>query len=420
MKKLHRQFFWLLIFLLPVQLGRHFWFEWTQVLGLAVDYLSPTLYLTDLLVIAILLTWWWQEKIRDKRYEIRDKIQKNWVVGAIFIFLLVNSFLAVNRGAAFYKLIKVLEFTFLGFYIAKSNYTLYAIRYPLSLAVVYSSLIAIFQFVKQASLGGIFWWLGERNFNIITPGIAKAIINGRLVLRPYATFSHPNVLAGFFLVAIILLLGNFKLTNQLINKLKKNWSIGIYWILVFILALIGLVLSFSRATWLIGLLVGFGLVTRSWWGKKRRVAGLIFLLVLIGVFYYRFALPLSGQETLTQRFSLAQIAIEMIKASPLAGVGLNNFIPRLPDYWQQFGMTYWLQPVHNVFLLIAAETGLVGLLIFLWLLVLIYKRLLVTGHWSLIVAVSIIFALGLFDHYWLTLQQSQLLLTIVFGLSWRR
>lgn len=413
MKKLHRRFFWLLIFLLPVQLGRHFWFEWTQVLGLPIDYLSPTLYLTDLLVIAILLTWWWQEKIRDK-------IQKNWVVGAIFIFLLVNSFLAVNRGAAFYKLIKVLEFTLLGFYIAKSNYTLYAIRYPLSLAVVYSSLIAIFQFIKQASLGGIFWWLGERNFNIITPGIAKAIINGRLVLRPYATFPHPNVLAGFFLVAIILLLGNLKSTNQLINKLKKNWSIGIYWILVFILALIGLVLSFSRATWLIGLLVGFGLVTRSWWGKKRRVAGLIFLLVLIGVFYYRFALPLSGQETLTQRFSLAQIAIEMIKASPLAGVGLNNFIPRLPDYWQQFGMTYWLQPVHNVFLLIAAETGLVGLLIFLWLLVLIYKRLLVTGHWSLITAVSIILALGLFDHYWLTLQQSQLLLTIVFGLSWRR
>lgn len=416
MKKLHRRFFWLLIFLLPVQLGRHFWFEWTQVLGLPIDYLSPTLYLTDLLVIAILLTWWWQKKIRDK-------IQKNWVVGAVFIFLLVNSFLAVNRGAAFYKLIKVLEFTLLGFYIAKSNYTLYAIRYPLSLAVVYSSLIAIFQFIKQASLGGIFWWLGERNFNIITPGIAKAIINGRLVLRPYATFPHPNVLAGFFLVAIILLLGNLKSTNQLINKLKKNWSIGIYWILVFILALIGLVLSFSRATWLIGLLVGFGLVTRSWWGKKRRVAGLIFLLVLIGVFYYRFALPLSGQETLTQRFSLAQIAIEMIKASPLAGVGLNNFIPRLPDYWQQFGMTYWLQPVHNIFLLVAAETGLTGLAIFLWFLILTFKRLfrrLFTNHYSLITSLIAILLLGLFDHYWLTLQQSQLLLTIVFGLSWRR
>lgn len=413
MKKLHRRFFWLLIFLLPVQLGRHFWFEWTQVLGLAVDYLSPTLYLTDLLVIAILLTWWWQEKIRDK-------IQKNWVVGAIFIFLLVNSFLAVNRGAAFYKLIKVLEFTLLGFYIAKSNYTLYAIRYPLSLAVVYSSLIAIFQFIKQASLGGIFWWLGERNFNIITPGIAKAIINGRLVLRPYATFPHPNVLAGFFLVAIILLLGNLKSTNQLINKLKKNWSIGIYWILVFILALIGLVLSFSRATWLIGLLAGLALVVRDWRKKKDMVIGLIIFLALIGGLFYRFALPLSGQEAITQRFSLVQIAIKMIKTSPLAGVGLNNFIPRLPDYWQQFGMTYWLQPVHNIFLLIAAETGLVGLLIFLWLLVLIYKRLLVTGHWSLVTAVSIILTLGLFDHYWLTLQQSQLLLTIVFGLSWRR
>ena len=118
----------------------------------------------------------------------------------------------------------------------------------------------------------------------------------------------------------------------------------------------------------------------------------------------------------------------MIKANPLAGVGLNNFIPQLPSYWQQFRMTYWLQPVHNIFLLIAAETGLVGLLIFLWLMVLTYKKLIIPkesreasiNNYELIIALSVILVLGLFDHYWFTLQQTQLLLTIVFGLSWRQ
>ena len=146
---------------------------------------------------------------------------------------------------------------------------------------------------------------------------------------------------------------------------------------------------------------------------------LLTLLVTIGLFF-SFAKNLSGQEFLVQRFSLAQIALKMIEANPFVGVGLNNFIPQLPNYWQQYGMTYWLQPVHNIYLLVAVEAGLVGWLIFLWFLILTFKKLLVANRWSLITALSVILALGLFDHYWLTLQQTQLLLVVVFGLSWRQ
>ena len=40
----------LFLFLLaiPTQLGRHFWPEWSRVVGIRVDYLSPTLYLVDM------------------------------------------------------------------------------------------------------------------------------------------------------------------------------------------------------------------------------------------------------------------------------------------------------------------------------------------------------------------------------------
>lgn len=409
MKKLHRQFFWLLIFLLPVQLGRHFWPEWTRVLGLPIDYLSPTFYLTDLLVFAILISWWEQEKKQLTINNLQFTIRKHWWVGAVFLYLLVTSLLAQNPGAALYKFIKIIEFTLLGFYVVRSNYTLSAIRYPLSLAVIYSSLIAIAQFIRQSTIGGVFWWLGERSFNLITPGIAKAVVNGRLVLRPYATFSHPNVLAGFILVSLILIGAN----NQ-----KLKWKEKIRWVAQ-ALGGVSIFLSFSRATWLIGSLTGFGLLVRNWWTKKKAMLGILLLMIFIGGFFYRFAPTLSGQEAVSQRFSLAQMAIKMIKANPLAGVGLNNFIPQLPNYWQQFGMTYWLQPVHNIFLLIAAETGLVGLLIFLWLLVLTFRKFTI-NNLQLIIALSAILALGLFDHYWFTLQQTQLLLTIIFGLLWRR
>jgi len=399
----HQKLFWLLVFLLPTQIGRHFWPEWSYVLGLRVDYLAPTVYLTDLLIIGILGLWFWE--IRDKRYAIRDKLKRHWWILAVFIYLLVNSLLGQDPGAALYKFVKIVEFTLLGFYIAKTKPNVSRLASYLSLAVAYSSLIAITQFIKQASLGGIFWWLGERTFTVATPGIAKAIIGGRLLMRPYATFPHPNVLAGFILVAIILLLG----------------SRGIYWILVFILALIGLVISFSRSAWIVGILVGLWLLVTHLRGeaKLRRHlggGGILLMLLILSLFFY-FAPQFSTEEAISQRVELIKIATQMIRSSPLAGIGLNNFIVRLPEFWTVQSI-YWLQPVHNIFLLIAAEAGLVGLVVFLWFLFLTFKKLLITNNKQLLLLLSVVLILGLTDHYWLTLQQSQLLFTIILGLSW--
>jgi len=60
---------------------------------------------------------------------------------------------------------------------------------------------------------------------------------------------------------------------------------------------------------------------------------------------------------------------------------------------------------------------LMGLIIFLWFLFLTFKKLSLK-HYPLLMALSAILFLGLVDHYWLTLQQNQLLLTFVLGLSW--
>ena len=38
----------LFLLLIPTQLGKHFWPDWSSVLGIRIDYLSPTLYLVDI------------------------------------------------------------------------------------------------------------------------------------------------------------------------------------------------------------------------------------------------------------------------------------------------------------------------------------------------------------------------------------
>jgi O-antigen ligase len=405
--KLHQKFFWLFIFLLPLQLGRHFWPASSFVLGLRVDYLSPTFFLTDLLVLAILF-FLLGEKFLKKQFSPFRGFKTYWWVVAIFVFLLANAFLAQNQGAAFYQFIKILELSLLAFYVAQNHDHLSKIALPLSLAVFYSSLIAIAQFFKQASLNGFFWWLGERTFNIATPGIAKAIINGQLIMRPYGTFPHPNVLAGFLLVGLILTIPYL---------FQKNKFLFTSYLLIVVLAI---VLSFSRSVWLLGLISSLFFLGKSKIPKKLFwLAGGFWLILLILAFYL---LPhFSTNEAFSQRMQLMKAALLMIKVSPLSGVGLNNFIVRLPEFWPVTGFTYWLQPVHNLYLLFLSETGAVGFLIFLWLLILVFKRLLkssLMANFSLLMALMAILLLGLTDHYWLTLQQGQLLLALVLGLAW--
>ena len=65
--KLYQLLFSLLILLLPTQLGRHFWPSYSFVFGLKVDYLSPTLYLTDIFLVLTLIAWGVQRGKEAKR-----------------------------------------------------------------------------------------------------------------------------------------------------------------------------------------------------------------------------------------------------------------------------------------------------------------------------------------------------------------
>ncbi|MEK7450510.1 MAG: O-antigen ligase family protein, partial [Patescibacteria group bacterium] len=129
-----------------------------------------------------------------------------------------------------------------------------------------------------------------------------------------------------------------------------------------------------------------------------------------------------SDESIVQRESLIRSSISMINDHPIFGVGLNNFLVNLPAYQKAFSPTFYLQPVHNLFLLIASETGIIGLGFSLWFIFATYQRIINQSliHNSLFIILSSVLVLGMFDHYFLTLQQGQLLLALVFGLCWSK
>jgi O-antigen ligase len=99
------------------------------------------------------------------------------------------------------------------------------------------------------------------------------------------------------------------------------------------------------------------------------------------------------------------------------GVGLGNFLIALPQYYPHRDI-FFLQPVHNIYLLLLSETGIIGLGVTLFCFYLLFKHKMRNHTFSIWhLAFGILLLLGFVDHYPLTLQQGQLLLAFLLSLT---
>lgn len=414
--------YYLIILFLPTQLGRHFWPSFSYIYGIRVDYLSPTLYLTDVLII-LLFVFWFKKNAKDFFpmgfvIFIWDKIFQKKILLLFSLSLILGIISSKNQMAGWYGLLKLIEFFFFGYYtsvfINRERFKKTLIFFSITTAA--ESLIALFQFINQKSLGGIFYFLGERLFNGQTPGIANASLNGNLVLRPYATFSHPNVLAGFLLIAMILLIYNL--------NIKKNLEIKIF-IAVLLTGTISLFLSMNRIAIVLWLIIITIFLFKAFKQRAKKIffyfvifTILIFMIIFTPLGYRFFNLNLQD-NAVVDRLTMVKNALSLIAQNPLFGVGINNSIENFQRIFTRDNIFYF-QPVHNVILFIASEAGLVGLLFFLWFIVKTYQNLQFSLSDLRFTILTSILIMGLFDHYFLTLQQGQLLFSFILGLAWAK
>jgi O-antigen ligase len=220
-------------------------------------------------------------------------------------------------------------------------------------------------------------------------------------------------LAGF--------LGAVSLFVLLSGQLKKNPFnlIGVSIILICFL------LSFSISAYLgIFLVFSFYLFSKNRKAFKQIVVTFLFLSIVGSLLLPILSplilktFPLVGQN-IGQRLDIAFISGKMISQRFSIGEGLGTFLVNIPTFKGIFSYSWLLQPVHNIFLLIFSELGILGLLVFCFL---IYKVLVVQlkskKTYFLLPLIFILFT-GLFDHYTLTLQQNILLFDVFIGLSLR-
>lgn len=359
--------------------------------GTKVDYLSPTLYLVDVVWIGWALS------------SLKVLKTKSLKIGFLEVVSLagigVNILMAANKGAAIMGWIRWGQWLIAARWVAE-NWEKVKKDWGKILAVwiVGESLLAVAQMVNNGSIGGVFYWLGERKFSLTTVGIAQMAVGGREILRGYGTFSHPNSLAGFLAVAI------WWWTKE--NK-KRDWK----WWIVFWIGMAGIGVSGSRTVWL-AVVVIMGIR----WGKWRESLGK--MLIMTGVVLavvgwagndYRGKDLLGGwdKKSAEKRWELNLEAVKLIKENPLFGSGWGGFLSR---WGEKNGR--WIQPVHNVPLLVLADWGVVGIVIFLRFLGVGKRKIEWRENWQLW---GLLVVTAMVDHYWVTLPQNRWLVALIWG-----
>lgn len=417
------------------------------------DFTSFSLYLSDIL---ILTTWFLLLISRGKYFWLKIKgfflspkpYTLNPILWLIFvIFLGFITHFGLNTRLNVFFLAKWLE-------LIVAYGTLVVILKELRLKALvlklfawftaFEAILALVQFVRQGPVG--LFRLGEQHISPNILGIAKIVSGGTTYIRAYGTFPHPNPLSAFLVAGVFLAL------YLLATSANLRWELT-YSGLVF-LNILGLTVTFSRGAYLalaVGLVIFFGCLG---WRHPERVhpsegspnlrdssssaafllrmtpVTVVFISLLISFFLFKpFLLTratFSDQSTIDRKF-YDVVGVKMAVKNPIFGVGLGESLLHMEQYSGKSLQPWDKQPPHNYFILAAAEMGIPSALILLWLLLnhfwKIFRKLKFENNFLLSIeylALSTILIcfllLMLFDHYFYTLEQTQLLLWLILAL----
>jgi putative inorganic carbon (HCO3(-)) transporter len=228
----------------------------------------------------------------------------------------------------------------------------------LMLGMLFQTLVGIYQGVTGRPIG--------LEFLTETAAVQKQVLGEGLVNRVQGTLGHPNSYATYLSTVMPFPLAWLFATKRPLFK-------GLTAILVCLWG-VAVVFSLSRSAWVtlpVIMVIVLGLAARC----KRislktaiLIAALIALvlsaLIFLGPQIILSRLTSDDQGSARARISLAQTALAIFEDHPWVGVGFNNYMQVSPQYDARAFVGQMAYVVHNAFLLIAAETGVVGLLAF--------------------------------------------------------
>jgi len=361
--------------------------------GVVSNYLIPTISILDLGLVLLFASYVYE--FGWKHVMVLLSSYRLWLglfVGFILLSCVFNSSLLglLNGGRlvlGILDLVLLIDF----FRMQKRQNVLRMVWYVFMGFVLVQGVLGILQFSRGASLG--LGFLGESQIVSGMQGSSFVILNNEVFLRSYGTFPHPNILAGFFVLC--LLIGMFLYLNE-----KFEWKLGA--ILLGILSSIFVVFTFSRICILLVLIVWLVFLFFRFVVRKKMIYSFSF-----GLLVERFLNLISGGDTSwSDRVNLMKSSFGVIRDNWLMGIGLGGFTKGMEGNIPLTSNGVMLiQPVHNVPLLMVSEIGVVGTLLYCVLLGSILLGNVKRMGWFKWLVVFVLIVIGCFDHYLFSLPQ---------------
>jgi len=310
------------------------------------------------------------EMYRKREQKLHLFLRYSIPFGGIMIMAVISMINAEFRYYSLFEFVEIfkmyLVFIFIANYIRDTGDLKVIINFVI-LGLTIEVLFVLMELFTGQSIGIAF--LGTKA--VEDPGQFK-------YMRLGGTFGGSNGLAWYFDIILPLVLAVF------LSHMKKFKKIYLFAILTG--GIFCLIMTYSRGGWISFLItasiVGMAIFLKYDLKKQIRAGLIVSMLVFLG-FIYLIAIPNpisnrfneDDKGSATSRLPLMELAIDMIRSAPLTGVGLNNYTEVHHKY--DFGVDkiteYYPVPVHNIFLMVAAEIGLPGLFFFVlfWMILII-------------------------------------------------
>jgi len=379
------------------------------------DFTDFHLFGSDVAVLALLAFWALSLLFAPRPVRLGPKFMSLPLAGLIFTCL-VTSFSSLDVELSLYHTLRLAVLFLFYLYLVNEVRSPSLIVVAVALQVIVQSLTALAQFFLQFSIG--LKLFGEHELDPAVRGVSIVSTGSTRVLRSYGLTEHPNVLGGCLALGLILLLAVYLHGKP---NMKKGAAPAI------LLGLPALFVTFSRSAWLafiIGAFILTGAAARAReWKKLQSVLWLAlaaFLILAPLVWNYssyvgaRFNVDGSFKKnpyenrSIGERLLLDEAGLHIFFDKPVSGVGLGASALAIKKYFPDFRGSF--VPPHFVLLAVAMETGVVGvifyifLLLFPWLALARNKKNLL-GKPTLLAASVLLMAMtliGFFDIYpWL-------------------
>lgn len=320
---------------------------------------EPVIYMVDLPIMLLVLIWISDISTGKKKPPPWTRFDT-----LVLCFLMLSLFSLYNTTE--YRLLLFEFIRYLKYYVMYWALRTYLCRKASVWGILTVSLVVL-GLQSLTAIAEYFFSL-RLYIRIVGTPIHYQTLGDDVLIRVGGFLGRSNVFATYLIVAVSFVL------VLIFARITYFYRVAL--LFLFALGCLAMVLTFSRNGWLslslcIALVVGLAIL------KHRLSKVLLMTSVVVGLAAFGFLIAsglservlmrISGQDGMSAgyRGELNGVAFNMINQNPFFGVGLNSFEENMHLYDQSGVSNVFPDPVHNIYMLIAAETGIPSVVVFL-------------------------------------------------------